>query len=175
MAGSKAKGSGFEREVAKFLTGWCGGDPKVCDWVWRTPASGGKATILTSNTTMTGDLIPLHPDAAFFFEVFSVECKTGYGTNGMEQLLKDVKNKKILSFWEQATRDAELGNRYPLLIYKNGPIKWCATNQKFLNDYPEPLNIKNIRYDDGKETIYFFNYDEFFQTITKENIKKLGE
>jgi len=174
MVKSKAKGSGFEREISKFLTDWCGGDSKKCDWVWRCPSSGGKATILTSNTTMTGDLIPIHPDATFFFNIFSIECKTGYGNNNMEQLLKNVKNKTILSFWEQCLRDADKANRFPLLIYKNGPIKWVATSQKFLNYYGNNLkNLENIVYLNNDIEIIFYNFDNFFKTINIDVLKQL--
>jgi len=183
MVSGKRKGSGYEREVSKFLTNWAGGDAKKEDWYWRVPASGAKFTILESNKIMSGDIIALHPKGVFFTNVFSIECKVGYADAKFENLLKHNKNKVILDFWEQCTRDADKANKYPLVIYKNGPTNWVAISTSFYTEYSkiddqlEKLDnlVATIKYNDASHNVRFYNFNDFFNSISPQHIKTLGE
>jgi Holliday junction resolvase len=113
---SKQKGSGFERDVCKFLTVWATGKAKPYVF-WRSPSSGGLATI--SNTTNTcGDIIAIRPEGEPLIQIFSLEIKTGYlGADPLKHL-KKTKNETIKSFWEQCIRDSRMDNKSGMLIFR---------------------------------------------------------
>ena len=102
----KKKGNRNETVAAKWLTAWTGKD------FTRTPSSGGLQWKDMSN--VCGDVVCT--DENFNF-VFSVETKH----------LKDVSlpatgelraNSKVFTIWEQCSRDAERGNKVPMLMLR---------------------------------------------------------
>lgn len=113
----KAKGSSFERTVARELSLWlsCG---ERDDLLWRSAMSGGRATLkmkkgeLSSN--QTGDLSGVSRLGHCFTDLYSVECKA-YKNLQVQQILFGGTNG-ILQFWQQACKDAQ--NKQPLLIAK---------------------------------------------------------
>jgi len=74
---SKAKGSSFEREIAKFFTNWLTGQSKEY-YFWRSPSSGAVSTISQANGEISGDIIALKPEGGVLTGKWSVEIKTGY-------------------------------------------------------------------------------------------------
>ncbi len=181
MPNSKAKGSAYERQIARDLTNWMGGNAKDEYWCYRCPQSGGLGTIMAKSQNMSGDLISCHENSKYFFDIFSVEAKNGYSGAKFSALLKDNKNKTILDFWSQSLRDAVKSNRLPLVIYKNGSVNWIAVCDTFLNLYTDidpnisKLNTLKFKgeYKDSNYSINFYNYTKFFELVTYENIQKI--
>lgn len=111
---SKKKGSRFERVICKVFTQWTGYEFQ------RVPQSGGlrwkKADNITSDVTCTD---PKHSRRC----LLSIECKS-YQDIRFEHILLENKSCKILSFWEQASGDAERANKFPMLVmHYNGMPK----------------------------------------------------
>jgi hypothetical protein len=98
-------------------------------------------------------------------------------------LLKKRKSHKILDFWEQCTRDAELAGTLPLLIYKNGQIKWVGVCDTFLSEFkqltdmylPKQLTCLTYNKPELDVCINFFEFNSFFETVTSEHIKELSK
>ena len=88
---SRNKGSRFERTIAKAWETWTGYKFS------RTPGSGGWAKAKDA----MGDLV----------------CKN-YQEIKFEHILLGLKSCKIISFWEQATKDAKRAGKIPILIMR---------------------------------------------------------
>lgn len=111
---SKQKGGRFERTICKWFTNWTGYEFN------RVPASGGLRWKNAEN--ITSDVACTDKDHSREFN-FSIECKS-YKELNFEHILLEKKSCKILSFWEQARRDAERAKKLPMLIMKyNGMTK----------------------------------------------------
>lgn len=63
------------------------------------------------------DIAPLHPDAAPFVDVFTLECKH-YKTARLTQVLVSTSSSVVAKWWQQARRDAASVRRIPLLVVK---------------------------------------------------------
>ena len=78
MKNPKAKGSSFEREVAKKIS-LVLSDGKHDDWVWRTASSGGRFTQKsktgTPNKHYAGDIAPVDSRAEEYLTNIVIECK----------------------------------------------------------------------------------------------------
>lgn len=73
----KRKGSGWERDVCRFLSKWISGG-KESDLFTRTASSGGRATIAMrggQKDRQVGDVIGISGDAVRFSRNMVVECK----------------------------------------------------------------------------------------------------
>jgi hypothetical protein len=140
-----AKGGSFELEVAKKLSLWLT-DGKRDDAVCRNDTSGGRATVRLKNKKKTniymhGDLKHSDDLAKPLFDLWSVECKTGYASksilkNGTKKVthwdvldLLDSRQKKpmVCSMWEQCVNDAVLSGRQPVLIFRRNQKEVCVT------------------------------------------------
>lgn len=98
---SRNKGSRFERTIAKAWESWTGYKFS------RTPGSGGWAKAKDA----MGDLVCTDEKHSRRFP-FSIECKN-YQDIKFEHILLGLKSCKIISFWEQATKDAKRAGKYP--------------------------------------------------------------
>lgn len=99
---SKAKGSEFERRVAKVLSKWWGEE------FHRTPASGGLHW--HEDNRVAGDIVT--PEKSKF--PFTVECKKREEWM-LEQIIKGT--GEIEKWWTQALGDSERVGLKPLLIF----------------------------------------------------------
>lgn len=112
---SRRKGSSNERSIAKLFKVWTGYDFS------KTPQSGGlhwKAKNTIGDIICTDDLhgkrFPFSIEAKFHTEVdFSYLIDTTTGK----------KSNKILSFWDQASSDAERACKIPLLFIRRNKMK----------------------------------------------------
>lgn len=127
-----SKGGENERNVSKFLTKWLTGKTKPYMF-WRQDASGGLATVHVENVHMTGDITHLHPDAKFFTDVFSIECKTGYPKTSFWQHFTDVEFG-IQEFWQQALDDSDKAKKNPMLIYRKKYRSWIVGINRYIQD-----------------------------------------
>lgn len=103
---SRNKGSRFERTIAKAWETWTGYKFS------RTPGSGGWAKAKDA----MGDLV-CTDEKHFRRFPFSIECKN-YQEIKFEHILLGLKSCKIISFWEQATKDAKRAGKIPILIMR---------------------------------------------------------
>lgn len=103
---SRNKGSRFERTIAKAWESWTGYKFS------RTPGSGGWAKAKDA----MGDLVCTDEKHSRRFP-FSIECKN-YQDIKFEHILLGLKSCKIISFWEQATKDAKCAGKIPILIMR---------------------------------------------------------
>jgi hypothetical protein len=108
--GGRAKGAGFELDVAWYFSHYWWGTPRA---IRRTPMSGG-----WSKTSAGGDLISeVDPFP------FSVECKFSVAWHFGELFNKGW--GELGSYWEQCKGDATRG-KIPLLVFKgNGTAIYC--------------------------------------------------
>ncbi len=156
------KGSDFEREMANRLSIWYSGG-KSDDWFWRTQASGGRATVRRktgrANKEQFGDIVATEEDGKLFTTVFCCECKTGYSKRNKDKKVTnwcalDILDSKqaetvIEKFWKQCSRDAELSDREPLLIFRRPQMTPCICFTSMLYnrlvDFFGPADYSHIR------------------------------
>ena len=85
-----AKGSEFERHVAKQLSLWWTGNQRD-DVFWRATTSGARATQRTKQGKKTagqyGDIAATDPIGAALVDRFAIELKRGYSTHTLHDLL----------------------------------------------------------------------------------------
>lgn len=123
--GGKAKGSGFERDIAKELSAWISNGERS-DLISRNVLSGGIATRQSKSGPVTatpGDLVPCepHPLTISFFRKFMVECKN-YRSLDVRNLLYG-KPCVLRTFWDIAQSQAKTAGRMPLVIAKENNQK----------------------------------------------------
>jgi hypothetical protein len=139
-----AKGGDFARDMAKefslYLT-----QMKIDDGVWLTEGSGARATNKRKAKQQTrldqfGDITYTVPECKYWFDVFSVECKTGYAkkTKGkkhvtlthwslMDMIDSHQKVSQFHEFWEQCLNDAIESKREPMLVFRRNRRTPCIT------------------------------------------------
>lgn len=163
MANGKAKGSAWEREIAKALTMWVTGKEKPYVF-WRSPSSGALATISQSLDT-SGDIIAIRPEGKFLTDIYSIEAKNGYPAASFDKHLKKTKNNDIESFWKQCVSDAEKAGKMPMLIFKK---KGCQPIVGIIAD------VGNLKYISLKfitlPTVRFYDFYNFLESVKPENI-----
>jgi len=178
MSNGKSKGSDFERYCSKKLSVWLTGQEKPYQF-WRSPSSGGLATISELNQDLSGDIIGLTIEAKEICSIISIEAKTGYPKTSFWQHFKNIKNFNIKLFWIQCVNDAK--EKYPVLIYrKKGSKPIVGINMKMykiINKYVN-LNILNslivsFKEDENLPSLKLYNMEDFFDIVTPEVIRKL--
>jgi hypothetical protein len=171
------KGGDFEREVSKMLTVWLTGKKKPYAF-WRMPGSGSLMTIHEENIGLSGDIRAVSPEAEFFTDIFSVECKTGYPKTSFWQHFKDIKNFNIKDFWKQCCEDADKAAKLPMLIYRKKGTKpivgVCSKTTNFLYEKLTNFNFIGVVFSDEIRPIYFFNMEKFFDTVKPDDIRKFS-
>jgi len=115
--GSKARGSDYERRVAKVLGAWWWGKP-----FRRTPNSGGWDKQTTDGEVMAaGDLIA--PEEAKF--PFCVECK--HRKEHLNLFAQQTGSSDcVFDWWDQCVQDANTSKKEPLLIMSCGRVEYVA-------------------------------------------------
>lgn len=175
MAG---KGSSFERDVSKYLSAWLTGSEKPYQY-WRTPGSGSLCTIHEENAGLSGDIRALTTNAKFLTNVFSIECKTGYPGTSFWQHFADNKGFNIRDFWTQACRDAEKGEKIPMLIYRKkgkkpllGMDAGVMGRMFFKTGYDS--NSVEIRFKDKYKLppVFICSFDEFFRRVKPDAMRE---
>jgi hypothetical protein len=157
----KAKGSSFEREIAKSLSLWWS-EGKRDDIFYRTQSSGGRYTSRKKsgkNTDMqAGDIAATVADGEPLLREWSIEIKTGYGKRKGEELVRwdlldcvDSRQKTpvIQQMWNQCKRDADLSKREPILIFRrNNRIPCIMFRSAYgigqLEDYFGEINVQHL-------------------------------
>ena len=143
---SKARGSGFETEVANKLCAWY----KDKDAFYRVPASG--ALEWSTSMNVDGD-VTANPKINF---PYMIECKR-YENWNIENLLRN--NLHFPAWVAQSVREGHAIKRIPFLVYKRNyhPIYVTAPFSRTIANSLDPYVVKTIEYNseehEGKESI----------------------
>lgn len=160
------KGGSFEGEIAKefslYLT-----QMRTEDGVWRTEQSGGRVTSRAKANMKTrldqyGDITYTIPECKYWFDVFSVECKTGYAKKTKSKIKKQTtlthwslldmidstqKLPQFHEFWEQCLNDAVESKREPILIFRRNRRASCiAMHQDIFNGFTYRFKEPDFNY-----------------------------
>ena len=138
---SRAKGSSFERAIAKILN-----DRFNTTEFSRTPGSGAFATThtLPAHLKIYGDLITPQN-----FK-YCIECKKGYNKENLYSLYNY--SSDFWKFIEQCEKDSEKCSRIPLVIFKQD-------RQPILAIVPESIAFdSNLKYIDIHKNITYRIY-----------------
>jgi hypothetical protein len=107
---SRAKGAGFERDIARDLRTWLGDGWDVS----RTPTDRQRAQDRTGHAGEFTIIPPEHAGATF---PWAIECKD-HATFDLRQLWRAPVDGPLPKWWAQAVRQAESVGRIPLLVVK---------------------------------------------------------
>ena len=117
--GGKSKGSNYERVVCKQLSLWIS-DGTNENLLWRSAASGGRATIAgkkgSINKEQAGDISSIAPEGHRLTDKFILECKF-YADLGITNFLLG-RPSKLTTFWLTLLDQAKAIDKVPLLIAK---------------------------------------------------------
>lgn len=176
MSNGKSKGSAWERDVSKYLTFWLTGQSEEY-YFWRSPQSGGIASISPVNKDLHGDIIPLKSEADILCSKFVIEAKNGYPKTSLDLHLKYNKKDNMQDFWKQVSDGSKSINKYPMLIYKKKgmPIPWLGICNEIYSKWKKHLSEKrfiHLKWENDLPDLYFFGLYEFFEVITPEIVKK---
>jgi hypothetical protein len=182
-----SKGGGFEGNISKefslYLT-----HMKTEDGIWRTEGSGARATNkakanMKVRQEQYGDITYTIPECKFWFDIFSIECKTGYAKKTKDKtktkttlthwsLLDMIDSSQKLSqfheFWEQCLNDAIESRREPILIFRRNRRSPCITMRNdvfagFIKRFGMPgVNIINLITEFDPLPITIMNMRQFF-------------
>ena len=129
----KAKGSQFERDIARRLSKWWMNDTAQDDIFWRTDSSGGRSTQRAkqglSTKNATGDISSRCTVGELFTDNFVVEIKRGYNKLDPLLLLDKPENKHhIFRDWWQKLDLECIRNQaaWPMLIFKRDRSETCV-------------------------------------------------
>jgi len=176
MANGKAKGSSWERDIARLFTKWITGVEKPYLF-WRSPASGGLGTIKTAEN-VSGDIIAIKPEGEFLTRLFSIEAKTGYPHACLFKHLRPVKNDEVEQFWNQCITGAREDNKSGMLIFKkkgNQPIIGIERSvyDQLVDLTREMPKCILLNYTNGLPDLVLMDLAEFLVKVTPDIIKRL--
>ena len=182
--GNKGKGSAFERFIAKYISKWILQDENAEPIIWRSSNSGGTFTTnrLRGNAKqakMAADLIAIDPRAEWFMDIFSIECKNGYKSANIFSTFKNSKSDVLKSFWEQATRDAKLSNRIPMLIFRPlGNSELIGLPKEVVEEKFKELPTRaeqqvSIKFNSTLPGLFLCKMSIFFEMYKPETLKPL--
>lgn len=172
-----AKGSQFERDIAKYISQWILQDKNAEILIWRSSNSGGQATFSRMRgkrvqKNMEGDLIAIDSRANFFMDRISVECKNGYKKASIFSLFKNSKSDVLKAFWEQCQRETKESKKVPMLVFKplgNSPL--VGFPEKFVKScYPEILElgqVVSVKFNNELPVLVLAKLSDIFETIIK--------
>jgi hypothetical protein len=121
MTNGAAKGSAYERTLAKELSLWWTSGRRD-DIFWRSSQSGGRATQRAKQGKKTanacGDLCAQNHEGQDLLDLFTIELKRGYNSYTIHDLIEGAKGG-LTSFVNQSAKAASLaGTPYWLLVHK---------------------------------------------------------
>lgn len=182
--GTKGKGSAFERFIAKEFSKWIANDPNVEPLIWRSSNSGGTFTTnrLRGNARqakMASDLVSIDERSKWFMDIFSIECKTGYKSANIFSTFKNSKSDVLKGFWEQASRDAALSDRIPMLVFRplgNSELiglPYDLVKTKLYKLIPKQFVIINFNNSPDLSILFLCKLSDFLKSYTAEHLKEL--
>jgi len=181
-----SKGSNFEREICKKLSLWWS-DEKRDDIFWRTSGSGARATYRRKKGKDTygqeGDIQAIDPIGSPLTQLVTIECKRGYSSINLTDLL-DKSNKKtkpclIEQFITQAINENIYSKTYYwwLIVRRNNrqaillmPYKLYKLFQTIVS-LPKIYFIVNTPICDNKIKIAIVRLDDFLKIVNRDIIE----
>jgi hypothetical protein len=179
----KRVGNNFQWEVCKKLSLSVSDRDDIFQ---PTPSSGARGTQRKkkqeTQATQHGDITYEDPIGKPLIDIWSMECKSGYGrvketkqgitkTNWclLDCIEGDSQNPKFIEFWLQALEDAEASNREPVLIFRRNKKQACIAFRKsyvksvLLNYYGlfKTFTYDNITIEVSDESIFTISFKDF--------------
>lgn len=139
MPNGKRKGSEFERQICRDLSGWISHGERE-DLFWRSAMSGGRATVAAKSGKMLraqcGDITAVDPAGNILTDNCYFECKHLKRLSFDSIIKESVGRGTLLSIWCDTVDKAALYSKHPVLICRqNGfPTLVCSSRDgiKFL-------------------------------------------
>jgi len=172
--GGKHKGGAFERDVCRRISRfWSAG--AFDDLLWRAASSGAKGTVTrTKNKAFHADIVATSPLTEPLMKVFSIECKF-YKNIDITEILRGLKNNKILTFWGQTLKSARLSGRRPALIARRNMFPTMLIIQTVDMHTFACTMKKAIPYMTLGDKLSVFNFEEFLENVNHKKFVTLVE
>jgi hypothetical protein len=176
-----AKGSQFERDIAKKLSLWWSENwPEPSDAIfWRTSQSGGRATTRAKKGRKTdnqhGDLCATDPLGQPLINAFLIELKKGYNSHTVAHLLdcpRDGKPQKYHQWIVKARQQAREAKKNWLLIVKRDkrlPIVLCQASLAVVLGLKEETHGWWI----AEHNLHCAQLDRFLKKVRPHDIERL--
>lgn len=176
-----ANGSKWERDVCKILSKWINGSEKPYVY-WRSAGSGSVFTSTNGEAgkEFAGDIYAIREEGKPLVSFVSIECKSGYDSASLDKFLKYNKSDHLRDFWKQCVEDAQISNKFPMLIFKKKgyPTPWVGISNKLYEELKNCLtNIRfiHLHWNENLPDSYFFEMKEFFEYVKPETINELSQ
>lgn len=143
-AGSKQKGSQFERVICKQLSLLLTGGKRT-DVLWRSAMSGGRATLQLDqeiiNKAQAGDISAISREGLWLIDNYQIECKHYKDLEFTSGFLSN--SGAIYGFWQSLMKDSLRRGKNPLLIAKqnNRPIVMLTTPANSPSNIPAIITL----------------------------------
>lgn len=171
------KGSSFEREVCKKLSLWYSKGFSQ-DWFWRTPNSGGRATVASRKRSYKGnygDIGATCSEGEPLTKLCSFELKRGYPKANPSEMIDDNSGGTWKKFLLQAQSQAKkAGTPWWILITKRDRKEILITADwlffdKFFGeaDYPEHM----LTIYSKSQSFRTMKLRDFFAAVKPENMR----
>jgi hypothetical protein len=136
-AGSKRKGSSFERSICTSLSLWISGG-KHDDLLWRSAMSGGRGTrreLTRGAQQVSGDICAVAPGGHVLTNWWHIEAKHVKAMNLTSFALKG--SGWMATEWKRCKRQAVSHHKLPMMIVRQNLMPEITLLQYYL--YYEPL------------------------------------
>jgi hypothetical protein len=141
---SKAKGSAFEREIAKQLSLWLTQGRRE-DVLWRSAMSGGRATVAHrkgKDVRQCGDLCAVGPEGHKFCAKWFIEIKHIKKLALDQFLIKGT--GPLANFWKIVLREAKKHVRYPMLIARQNGWPIIVLTENIMSEVEPHVWNENV-------------------------------
>lgn len=155
---SSKKGFSYERDLCHRLSVWWMGDLNYDDVVfWRTPCSGGQATMRAKKGLSTvgrhGDMAAVDERGRAFTKLFVVEAKRGYSRSTIHDLLDKPPTAKEQQYEEWLRKLTgkckELDVPFWLLIHKRDrreEMAYVPLNAAVVLNLPSLVRMDTVKF-----------------------------
>lgn len=171
MVNSKQKGSAYERQVCKQLSGWVTGGARS-DVFWRSAMSGGRATI-TLASAQAGDISAVHPLGHVLTEKFIIECKHVRDLN--IQGLFFYSKAGINDYWQKLLADCNKYGKLPMLIAKQNrqfPLLFLEPTGEKIFAAPNSRMMNNCKICEFKQYyLRVFRFEQFLNDVNPAGLR----
>lgn len=168
----KRKGSQFERAISKQISLWWS-NGEYHDICWRTSSSGAHGTISKSKVSgHWGDICAAHPSIEPLFKICCFELKH-YKEIDITEVLRELKNNKLLIFWNQTLRSAVFSGRIPVLLCKTNNFPTMLVMKKIDAFAFVGVMNKKLPFISIGEKLCVFNFDSFLENANKDKFIRL--
>jgi len=183
-----AKGSGFEREVAKALSMWWSSYERD-DIFWRSSNSGGRATARRKRGKTTqgqaGDIAATDPVGAPLMRWLSIECKDGYSIASLDRLVDSPLSRgacTLKDFFAQAATAAIADNAIGWAVIHRRPRRgWLVYIPiSALERLPIPPKVwRNLpgwmTFNSHRGRLAVIPFETFLETVRPHHVRNIRQ